>query len=83
MYGMERRRSASQREVGSSGNLGTATCSLHAGLRRDAETERKFSAKLMSCRAEADGTLDGGEAEDNEEKRVCRVTLLVTHAKAC
>ena len=37
----------------------------------------------MSCRAEADGTLDGGEAEDNEEKRVCRVALLVTHAKAC
>ena len=48
--------------------------------RRDRE---KFSAKLMSCRAEADGTLDGGEAEDNEEKRVCRVALLVTHAKAC
>ena len=44
----------------------------------------KFSVKLMSCRAEADGTLDGGEAEeDNEEKRVCRVALLVTHAKAC
>ncbi|CAE7442735.1 unnamed protein product [Symbiodinium sp. CCMP2592] len=27
---------------------------------------------LVARRAEADGTLDGGEAEDNEEKRVCR-----------
>ena len=61
---------------------GHAACSLHAGLRREAETQRKFKVKLMSCRAEADGTLDGGEAEDNEEKRVCRVALLVTHAKA-
>ena len=52
---------------------GHTTCS-HAGLRREAETERKFCGKLMSCRAEADGTLDGGEAEVNEDdkaKRVC------------
>ena len=52
---------------------GHTTCS-HAGLRREAETERKFCGKLMSCRAEADGTFDGGEAEVNEDdkaKRVC------------
>ena len=52
---------------------GHTTCS-QAGLRREAETERKFCGKLMSCRAEADGTLDGGEAEVNEDdkaKRVC------------
>ena len=45
---------------------GHTTCS-HAGPRREAETERKFCGKLMSCRAEADGTLDGGEAEDKED----------------
>ena len=45
---------------------GHTTCS-HAGLRREAETERKFCGKLMSCRAEADGTLDGGQAEVNED----------------
>ena len=45
--------------------------------RRDRE---KFSAKLMSCRAEADGTLDGGEAESNEDdkaKRVCPVVVVL------
>ena len=34
----------------------------------------------MSCRAEADGTLDGGEAEGNEDdkaKRVCRGVVLL------
>ncbi|CAE7380099.1 unnamed protein product [Symbiodinium sp. CCMP2592] len=36
--------------------LGHATRSLHAGLRREAETERK-----------ADGPLDRGEAEDHED----------------
>jgi len=33
----------------------------------------KFSVKLMSCRAEADGTLDGGEAEDEEDVKATRV----------
>ena len=57
---------------------GHTTFSSHAGLRWEAETERTFCVKLMSlmsCRAEADGTLDGGEAEGNEDekaKRVCR-----------
>ena len=51
---------------------GHTTCS-HAGLRREAETERKFCGKLMSCRAEADGTLDGGEAEVNEDDKAQRV----------
>ena len=35
----------------------------------------KFSVKLMSCRAEADGTLDGGEAEGNEDDKAKRVCL--------
>ena len=57
----------SQSEVGSSGNLGTATCSSHAGLRREAETERNciklMLQKLMSCEAEGN--------EDEKAKRVC------------
>jgi len=53
--------------------LGHATCSLHAGLRREAETQRNCCIKLMSCRAEADGTLDGGEAEDKEDVKATRV----------
>ena len=49
---------------------GHTTCSLHAGPRREAETERKFSVQAyMSCRAEADATLDGGEAEDKEDNK--------------
>ena len=51
---------------------GHTTCS-HAGPRRGAETERKCSVRLMSCRAEADSTLDGGEAEDNEDVKATRV----------
>ena len=50
---------------------GHRTCWSHAGPRREAETERKFCIKLMSCRAEA----GRGEAEDSEDvkaKRVCR-----------
>ena len=57
--------------------FGHATCSLHAGLRREAETERKFCGKLMSCRAEADGTLDGGEAEGKEDVKAKRVYPVV------
>ena len=55
---------------------GHTTCS-HAGPRREAETERKFCGKLMSCRAEADGTLDGGEAEDKEDVKAKRVYPVV------
>ena len=54
---------------------GHTTCS-HAGPRREAETERKFCGKLMSCRAEADGTLDGGEAEDKEDVKATRAVLM-------
>ena len=31
----------------------------------------------MSCRAEADGTLDGGEAEDKEDVKAKRVYAVV------
>ena len=40
----------------------------------------KFSVKLMSCRAEADGPLDRAEAENNEDdkaKRVCPVVVVL------
>ena len=44
------------------------------------QDREKFSVKLMSCRAEADGPLDRGEAEGNEDdkaKRVCRGVVVL------
>ena len=51
---------------------GHRTCWSHAGPRREAETERNC-IKLMSCRAEADGTFVRGEAEGNEDEKAKRV----------
>ena len=82
MYGME---SQNPQARARSVPAGIWARSLLVARRAEAGSRdrEKFSVKLMSCRAEADGTLDGGEAEDNEEKRVCRVAFIVTHAKAC